>query len=153
MRIVEFLNPQSVIVPLASHTKSAVLRELCEALETAKPGLGVDRLTQVLEEREKLGSTGIGDGVAIPHGKISGVTQLIASFGISKEGIAFDAMDGKLAHLFFALLAPENSAGLHLKALARISRLFKNNPFRETLLSLPDAAHVYQFMTDEDLKS
>ena len=150
MRISEFLSPEAVIAELASSSKQGVLAELCEPLAKAQPGLQRERLVDVLVQREKLGSTGIGEGVAIPHGKLSDLSRLVASFGVSHGGVNFEAIDGKPTHLFFALLAPENSAGIHLKALARISRLFKNPQFRQAILAAGNAGEIYQLITAED---
>jgi PTS system nitrogen regulatory IIA component len=126
------------------------LAELCNPLAATQPGLKGERLVEVLEQREKLGSTGIGEGVAIPHGKMADLSRLVASFGVSRAGVNFDAIDGKPTHLFFALLAPENSAGIHLKALARISRLFKNPQFRDSILAAKNTAEIYALITAED---
>ncbi|MCI0571725.1 MAG: PTS sugar transporter subunit IIA [Myxococcaceae bacterium] len=153
MKIAEFLSPQAVIPELTARTKAEVLRELSQALSRAHAGLRVERVVEVLQEREKLGSTGIGEGVAIPHGKLGGMVQLQASFGLSREGVDFDAIDGKPTHLFFALVAPENSAGIHLKALARISRLFKNPVFRAAILEARTAEDIYRLIAQEDAKA
>ncbi len=150
MRISEFLSPEAVIAELQSSSKHGVLVELCSPLTAVQPGLKTDRLVDVLEQREKLGSTGIGEGVAIPHGKMAELSRLVASFGVCRPGVNFDAIDGKPTHLFFALLAPENSAGIHLKALARISRLFKSPQFRESILAAKDSAEIYSLITLED---
>ncbi len=136
---------------LSGGNASAVLTELCKPLATARR-LDAQRLQEVLVEREKLGSTGIGDGVAIPHGKVPGLPSLVASFGRSKAGVDFKAIDGKPSFLFFALFAPENSAGAHLKALARISRIFKSPAFRESILKAADAAEIYRLIEAEDSK-
>ena len=153
MRISEFLIPQAIVADLSGRTKADVLRELCASLAGAYPTLKADRLLEVLKEREKLGSTGIGDGVAIPHGKLAGLPKLIASFGISREGVNFEALDGRPTYLFFALMAPENSAGVHLKALARISRLFKNPRFRDAIRQAQNAAEVFELIQQEDAKA
>lgn len=153
MKIAEFLSPSAVIADLSAQTKPAVLDELCRSLAQASPQLDSSRLVEVLQDREKLGSTGIGEGVAIPHGKLAGLTQLVASFGVSRAGVDFDALDGKKTHLFFALVAPENSAGIHLKALARISRLFKNPRFRESILKAQSAGEIYSLIAQEDAKA
>jgi nitrogen PTS system EIIA component len=153
MKIAEFLDPRAVSSELLSSSKPEVLRELCETLVRAHPQLKSERLVEVLKEREKLGSTGIGEGVAIPHGKLAGLTRLTASFAISRAGVSFDAIDGKPTHLFFVLLAPENSAGLHLKALARISRLFKNAQFREAILQSTTSEQIYELIAQEDAKA
>jgi PTS system nitrogen regulatory IIA component len=116
------------------------------------PQLDAARLSDVLLEREKLGSTGVGDGIAIPHGKLAGLQGLLAAFGRSRAGIDFQAIDGKPTHLFFVLFAPENSAGIHLKALARISRLFKTPSFRAAVVEASDAAAIHRLIADEDAK-
>ena len=152
MRISEFLIPEAVVSDLRARDKQDILRELSTALARAHPSLKSERLVEVLREREKLGSTGIGEGVAIPHGKLPGLTQLVAAFGVSRQGVDFEAIDGKPTHLFFALVAPENSAGVHLKALARISRLFKNPRFRAAILEAPSAAAIHALIVQEDAR-
>jgi nitrogen PTS system EIIA component len=151
MKIVEFLRPDAVIASLSGQTGHAVLSELCRPLAAIQKVDG-QRLLETLLDREKLGSTGIGEGVAIPHGKVTSLPGLMATFGRSVEGVDFRAIDGKPTHLFFALFAPENSAGAHLKALARISRIFKNPAFRDAILKAPDAAEVYRLIEAEDAK-
>jgi PTS system nitrogen regulatory IIA component len=151
MKIVEFLRPEAVIANLAGQTGPAVLGELCRPLATIHKA-DPQRLLETLLDREKLGSTGIGEGVAIPHGKVPGLPGLLASFGRSTQGIEFRAIDGRPTHLFFALFAPENSAGAHLKALARISRIFKNPGFRESLLKAGSAEDIYRLIESEDAK-
>jgi PTS system nitrogen regulatory IIA component len=111
-----------------------------------------DKVVEVLLEREKLGSTGIGDGIAIPHGKMKGIKELVASFGRSIQGIDFESIDNKPTHLFFLLVAPENSAGVHLKALARISRLLKDSRFRNRLMEAEDSRSLFQIIVEEDEK-
>jgi len=153
MKIIEFLHPESVVGALAAKDKPGVMAELCAALAQRVSGTSAEKLTEVLLDRERLSSTGIGDGVAIPHGKLAGLPGLVAAFGVSREGLDFDAIDGKPTHLFFALLAPENSAGVHLKALARISRLFKNPAFRKAIVDAPDARSIYDLIAGEDAKT
>jgi nitrogen PTS system EIIA component len=152
LRISEFLISEAVVSDLRARDKQEILRELSTALARAHPSLKEERLVEVLREREKLGSTGIGEGVAIPHGKLPGLTQLVAAFGVSRQGVDFEAIDGKPTHLFFALVAPENSAGVHLKALARISRLFKNPRFRASILEAPSAAAIHALIVQEDAR-
>jgi PTS system nitrogen regulatory IIA component len=130
MKILDILDKQMIIPQLASTSKEGVLRELIRAIAHVEKQVDENRLMEILLERESLGSTGIGEGVAIPYGKSKDVKRLLASFGRSLAGMDFQAMDGKPTHLFFLLVAPENSAGTHLKALARISRLMKDNVFR-----------------------
>ena len=153
MKIIEFLHPDSVINALAAKDKPGVMSELCVALAKRVPNVSAERLAAVLLERERLSSTGIGDGVAIPHGKLAGLAGLVAAFGVARQGIDFDAIDGKPTQLFFALLAPENSAGIHLKALARISRLFKNPGFRKAIIEATSAKAIYDLIAGEDAKA
>jgi len=152
MKIAEFLREDLILPELRSTDKASVLREICEVIALRNPQLDAARLTDVLLEREKLGSTGVGDGIAIPHGKLAGLQGLLAAFGRSRAGIDFHAIDGKPTHLFFVLFAPENSAGIHLKALARISRLFKTPSFRAAVVEAQDAAAIHRQIAEEDAK-
>ena len=152
MKIAEFLREELIVPDLVSSDKEGVIGELCAALVRTQPGLQSGRLTEALLEREKLGSTGIGEGVAIPHGKLPGIPGLLAAFARSKAGVDFASIDGKPTYLFFVLFAPDNSAGLHLKALARISRLFKQPQFRQSILQAPDAAAIFRIISEEDAK-
>jgi len=152
MRIAEFLREDLVFPDLAASDKAGILGELCAGLARAHPSLNASQLTETLLEREKLGSTGIGEGVAIPHGKLSGVPGLLAAFGRKRAGVDFAAIDGKPTFLFFVLFAPDNSAGLHLKALARISRLFKQPQFRQAILSAEGVPGIFRLISEEDAK-
>jgi PTS system nitrogen regulatory IIA component len=151
MKIVEFLRADAVIASLSGQTGPEVLAELVRPIASAQK-VDAQRLVDTLLDREKLGSTGIGEGVAIPHGKVPGLPALVASFGRSVGGVDFRAIDGRPTHLFFTLFAPENSAGAHLKALARISRIFKNASFRDAILRAGDAGEVYRLIEAEDAK-
>ena len=139
-----------IIPQLASASKEGVLRELVRAIAQVEKQVDENRLMEILLERESLGSTGIGEGVAIPHGKSKDIKRLLASFGRSFAGMDFQAMDGKPTHLFFLLVAPENSAGTHLKALARISRLMKDNVFRKRLMEVNSGEEIYSLFSAED---
>ena len=151
MKIAEFLREGLILDNLAASDKAGAIGELCGAIARAH-GLDAAKLNDVLLEREKLGSTGIGEGVAIPHGKLAGAPGLLAAFARSIPGVEFQAIDGKPTHLFFALFAPENSAGLHLKALARISRLFRNPALRKAILEAADAKAIFALIAEEDAK-
>jgi len=151
MKIVDFLQKDLVIGNLSSKTKQETLKEFSQCLEKVA-GLKADKVLNVLLEREKLGSTGIGEGVAIPHGKLKEIPKLICCFGKSEEGIDFDAIDGKPVHIIFLLLAPETSAGTHLKALARISKILKDMDFRQNLIKAKSAEEIYQIIQEEDDK-
>ena len=150
MKISELLDPSAVVADLKGTTKKEVLSELTEALLNADPKLDRDDVLRVLLERERLGSTGIGDGVAIPHGKLKDLDRLLISFGLSRQGVDFDSMDGKPARLFFLLVAPEESVGIHLKTLARISKLLKSPNVRERLQAAGDAASLHGIITEEE---
>ena len=125
MQIIELLNEQLILPDLTGTTKQQVMEELVEHLATVQPGINAGELLKALLEREKLGSTGIGNGIAIPHGKLGGLSDIILVFARSTAGIPFEAIDGKPIHLIFLVVAPANSPGGHLKALARLSRLLK----------------------------
>jgi PTS system nitrogen regulatory IIA component len=150
VRISEILSGSSVCAELSAKNKKSVLEELVSLLAAEQQAVDRGELLRVLLEREKLGSTGIGDGIAIPHGKSSQVKRLLACFGRSTEGVDFVSMDGKPAHLFFLLVAPENSAGVHLKALARISRLLKDGLFRKRLMEAHSREELYSAILGED---
>jgi PTS system nitrogen regulatory IIA component len=152
MSITDILTPDMVLPDLSADSKSAVLRELAAKLCTRHSTMKPERLAAILNERERLGSTAIGDGIAIPHGKIDGIGAIVGVFGRSLRGVDFDSLDGKPTHLFFLLVAPEEAASLHLKALARVSRLLKNATFREQLMSAPDSAEIYRLIKEEDEK-
>ena len=151
MKLVDFLRPEAVIAELAGDGPAAVLAELARPVAQAFR-LEERRLVEVLLEREKLGSTGVGEGVAIPHAKVAGLPTLAASLGRSSRGVDFKAIDGRPTRLFLALFAPESAAGSHLKALARVSRLFKGPAFREALLGAPDAAAMWRLVQQEDAR-
>lgn len=150
MKILDIVAPGGIIDDLRAETKEGVLREMSEAVAAGVPSLSAETLAAILMEREGLGSTGIGDGVAIPHGKVPGITRLVAVVGRSRPGIQFHSLDGKPTHLFFLVVAPEQSAGMHLKALARISRLLKDARFRQSLLDAADAGEIRRILKEED---
>lgn len=153
MKILDFVRPELIVADVAGQDKRAVLEELAAHLSAHTPGSGIESATllRVLLERERLASTAIGEGVAIPHGKLP-VPRLVGCVGLSRRGVEFDSMDGRPTHIFFVLVAPENSTGIHLKALARISRLFKDPDFRNRLMQAKDAADVFRVLADEDAK-
>src|SRR5687768_17201110 len=152
MRIVDFIREDLILPELTAKAKLDVLAELAGHLASHHEGVGTEELVKVLVERERLASTAIGEGVAIPHGKLDAVGRLVACVGRARGGVDFDSMDGQPTYIFFVLVAPENSTGIHLKALARISRLFKDPEFRQRLLAAPDAHEVYRTIAEEDAK-
>ncbi len=152
MKITDILDESSIIQDLRSTTKKGILEELSSVLVERGKLPDRDEVVEVLLEREKLGSTGIGDGIAIPHGKMKGIKELVTSFGRSIAGVDFESIDNKPTHLFFLLVAPENSAGIHLKALARISRLLKDSSFRKRLMEAKDRGDLFRVIAEEDEK-
>ena len=152
MKVVDFLRPELVLPHLVSTAKTDVLAEMATHLAKYQDGVDPAALRKVLEERELLASTAIGDGIAIPHGKLESVGQLVGALGRSVEGLEFDSIDGKPTHLVFMLVAPASSTGIHLKALARLSRLFRDSMFRQRLIEASDAAAMFQVISEEDAK-
>jgi nitrogen PTS system EIIA component len=152
MRLIDILDESSIVADLRAKTKTEALQVLVDALAPKIQPLQTQDILEVLLEREALGSTGIGDGIAIPHGKSPALTQIVSGFGLAKGGIDFDSLDGKPAYLFFLLVAPENSIGTHLKILARISRMLKNSEFRKKLLGATSQQAIYQIISEEDAK-
>ncbi len=152
MKILDFLNEKAIAADLKSADKKTVIQELVDLLIKAgelKPRMR-DTVVKILLNREALGSTGIGQGVAIPHGKYENVKELVGAFGISKKGINFDSLDGESAYIFFLLLAPIESSGPHLKALARISKLLKDKYFRESLKNVGTEKSLLKIIKEED---
>ncbi len=152
MKISEILKRDLLIPNLQSRNKKGVLEELAGILVNQGKLTDLEKVVEVLLDREKLGSTGIGDGIAIPHGKIKDLREVVASFGRSREGVDFESIDQKPTHLFFLLVAPENSAGVHLKALARISRLLKDPNFRRRLMEAENVEELFQIISEEDAR-
>jgi len=154
MQTMDFLNPKAISADLQATDKKGVIKELLDLLIKAGDIDSKDRDTilDVIMEREALGSTGIGLGIGIPHGKSDRVKNLIASFGISVKGVDFDSLDGEPSHIFFLLLAPQDTAGPHLKALARISRLLKEKYIRDALRKSADPKDVLKIIKEEDSK-
>ena len=152
MKLLDFLQKEAIVPDLGASDKTGVLAELADVLVATDSVASAPAAVQVLQEREKLGSTGIGEGIAIPHGKLKELQQVVAVFGRSSEGVEFESMDGAPVHLFFLLMAPENSASTHLKALARISRLLKDRSFREELLQASSRDDLFEIIAREDEK-
>ena len=150
MKITEILKREFVLEQLKAGNKRDALAELAGVFAQGRIKVDSEAMLHVLLERERLGSTGIGDGIAIPHGKLHGLEEMVVSFGRSREGIAFEAMDGKPVHLFFLLMAPENSAGQHLKALAKISRMLKDANFRKNLLEAKMHEDLFRIIVEKD---
>lgn len=152
MKIMDILATDAVILNLGAREKRDVLADMSQALAKVEPQIEADRLLEVLLEREALQSTGIGEGVAIPHGKMVGLDRLVASFARNPDGVDFDAIDGQPTQHFFLLVVPEHSGGQYLKALARISRFFRDAAFRQKLVEADSVDDVIRAIEQEDAK-
>jgi PTS system nitrogen regulatory IIA component len=151
MKLSSILHKNAIIPDLKSTDKKDVLSEFAELASRVIPQLKKEEVLEVLTNREDLGSTAVGHGIAIPHGKIAGIKDILALFGRSKEGVDFQAHDEKPTNLFFVLLAPEAAIGNHLQALARLSRLLKEPELRDELIQVP-AEELYDLLIKEDNK-
>ena len=149
MKICDVLDRNSILPDLKSRNKKGILEELVVPVAEIA-GVSQKDLTKVLMERERLGSTGIGGGIGIPHGKMKNLESLVLGFGLSRKGVEFESLDGQPTHIFFLLVTPENSTGLHLKLLARISRILKNDPFKSRLLEASDSDEILGIIKEED---
>lgn len=149
MKISDILDNNSIIVNLRSKDKKGVLEELAASI-SKRTGRDTKDIVRVLLEREHLGSTGIGGGIGIPHGKLDGINSIVVGFGLSREGVDFDSLDNKPVHIFFLLITPANSTGIHLSVLAQISRLLKQSHFKENLLKAESSEEIEKIITSVD---
>ena len=150
MKIGDFLSEKAITADLKATNKDSAIREMTDLLAKAEGFRNKDEVVKTLLSREALGSTGIGLGIGIPHGKSNAVKNLVAAFGISKKGINFDALDGEPVHIVFLLVAPMDAAGNHLKALAKISRLLKDKFFRQALRETKSSRDALKLIKDEN---
>lgn len=152
MKITEFLNKKAIKLDLESIEKEDVLKELVDVLADVQDIGDKKNIVKALVERESLGSTGIGQGIAIPHGKTDRVSGIVSVLGVSRKGVNFEALDGELVYIFFLLVAPKENAGPHLKALAQISRLLRDSFFCELIRRCKTAEEVYELIQKEEEK-
>jgi PTS system nitrogen regulatory IIA component len=150
MKLLDFLKEGWIVSELRGTDKPSVLKELSQTLMKPSGAASSDELFQVLMEREKLGSTGIGEGMAIPHGRLKGLKQFLISFGRSTGGVDFDSIDHKPCHLFFMVIAPENSAVENLNLLGRIARLLKDPSFKKRLMRAKTQKEIFEIISEED---
>jgi PTS system nitrogen regulatory IIA component len=141
-----------VIADLQGTEKASILKELSSVLVKPCKATSGEELLKVLLDREKLGSTGIGEGIAIPHGRLKKLKKFFISFGRSAPGVDFDSIDRKPSHLFFLVMAPENSAVDNLKLLSRIVTLLKEPSFKKKLIEAPSRKELFQIISEEDEK-
>ncbi|UCF95598.1 MAG: PTS sugar transporter subunit IIA [Desulfobacterales bacterium] len=149
MKICDVLQREAILDDLKAQNKKGILEELVVPVARIA-GVQQEELVRVLMERERLGSTGIGGGIGIPHGKLKALESLVLGFGLSRRGVDFESIDGQPTHIFFILITPENSTGLHLKLLARISRILKNDSFKQRLMHASDGDEIYRIIKEED---
>ena len=152
MKIMDYLDEERVMANLQGVDKASILRELAGVLVSPCKAASVDELLQVLLDREKLGSTGIGEGIAIPHGRLKKIKNFFISFGRSVKGVDFDSIDRKPSQLFFLVIAPENSAVDNLKLLSRIVTLLKEPSFKKRLIGAPSRQELFKVISEEDEK-
>lgn len=152
MKITDFLDPRAIKLDLAATHKEGILKELVDVLAGVKELGDRKAIVKALLERESLGSTGIGQGIAIPHGKTDRVKELIAGLGVSRKGVNFEALDGEPVYILFLLVAPKETAGPHLKALAQISRLLRDSYFCELIKRCKTPQELYELIKREEEK-
>ncbi|MCX7982681.1 MAG: PTS sugar transporter subunit IIA [Syntrophales bacterium] len=150
MKIAEMMDPGCIVDNLEAKTKKDVLEELVKAALCDSAVEDLEKVVKVLLDRENLGSTGIGDGTAIPHGKVSIINSMRIAFGRSLQGVEFNALDGKPVYLFFLLLAPESSQSIHLRVLAKISRMARDADFRSRLMGAKNSREIYEIISTQD---
>ena len=149
MKICDVLQKEMILADLKAQNKKGILEELVAPV-SGIANVNQEDLVKVLMERERLGSTGIGGGIGIPHGKMKAIDSLILGFGLSRKGVDFESLDGQPTHIFFLLITPENSTGLHLKLLGRISRILKDEPFKTRLLNATNGDEILDIIKEED---
>ena len=152
MKLAEILREQCIIADIKGKTKREIIAELVETLEKTRLIEDVETVVNVVMEREKLGSTGIGNGVAVPHGKLKNINNIMCALGRSQKGVDFDAVDRGLVHIFFLVLAPEDSASLHLKVLSRITKILRDQSLRKKVIKLSNTHDIYMSILEEDEK-
>ena len=149
MKLQDVIDKEAILLDLKSKDKIGILNELV-APAARITGIDQSRMVRVLMDRERLGSTGIGGGIAIPHGKLKNLESVVLGFGLSAKGVDFESMDGRPTHLFFLLLTPENATDLHLKLLARVSRLLKQEDLKEMLMHAASPEEIIDIVKKDD---
>ncbi len=150
MKLTDILIRDACVVDMQAKTKKEALRELADALSAAVDGLDGSELLDMLLEREKLGTTAMGDGIAIPHARVESLDRLLATFGRSRHGVDFDSVDGKRTHLFFLLVAPGTEGSAHLLILARLSRFLTQPEFRAKLLEVEATQDLFEAIEEQE---
>ncbi|PKN01940.1 MAG: PTS fructose transporter subunit IIA [Elusimicrobia bacterium HGW-Elusimicrobia-1] len=151
MKLLDLLDKENIMLDLKSRDKKSAIKEMIKVLADSGKVKNPDTVFQAVYDREKIGSTGIGQNVAIPHGKTSEVKGIVGALGISKKGVEFQSLDGEAVNIIFLLLGPEDVSGEHLKALARVARLFKDKFFREALKHAESVDKISEIIKKEDV--
>ncbi len=149
MKLSDILHEKAIIHEMQSRDKHGSLEELAQVASNAT-GMDFHQILEVLEERESLGSTGIGGGIAIPHGKPANMETVFLGLGISQNGVDYDSLDNKPVHIFFVILTPEHSTGGHLKVLAQVSRLLKQESFKQALIAAKTPKEIFDLVGEQD---
>ena len=150
MKVSKFLKIENIVPEITASKKTDVLKELAGIVTSNSSTLNYQKTLETLQQREDLCSTAMDEGVAIPHGKLRGISEIIIAFGKSTKGIDFDSLDNKPTSFFIMLLSPENSSKKHIQALAKISNIFKNKEFRDKILKLDNAEEILELITEKD---
>lgn len=152
MKLVDVLVRDACVMQMAARTRKEALRELADALAQRTQEISGTDLLDLLMEREKLGSTAMGDGIAIPHARSDALDHIVLGFGRSREGIQFESVDGEPTHLFFLLVAPKQEGSAHLLTLARLSRVLSDERFRQRLLEVEDVDDLLRAVEEGESK-
>ena len=154
MKIIDFLKEEAIVPDLKATDKESVIKELVTLLKGIGEISDQEKIVEIILEREKLGSTGIGQGIAVPHAKTDDVKQIVVAFGLSQKGVNFESLDEEPVYLIFLVLAPVDATGMHLKLLAKIARLLKDKVFRNSLKSCKGKRReIFQVIEEEDEKN
>jgi PTS system nitrogen regulatory IIA component len=148
----DFLSPEAIILDLKATDKKSAIAEIAERLKKLKKIKDTPEVIELLMQRERLGSTGIGQEVAIPHSRCSAVTEQVAALAISRNGVEFESLDNEPARIIFLLLCPEEANSVHLQAMARISRLLKDKIFRQSLIDAKSVEEIVGLITQADAR-
>jgi len=151
MKLLDLLKKEDITLDLKAKDKKSAIRELIRILQDSKAIKNSESVFQSVFDREKIGSTGIGQNIAIPHGKTADVKKIVGALGISKKGVEFQSLDGEPVHIIFLLLGPEDVSGEHLKALAKVARLFKDKFFRDAMRQAETVERIIEIIKKEDV--
>ena len=150
MKVHELLNPKYILTDFKSDNKDKVINELVDLLKDDERVIDLEEVRKCVFDREKIMSTGVGKGFAIPHGKTNSVTDIIAVFGKSKEPIEYNSLDGEPVNLVFLMIGKDTLVSKHIKLLSRISRLMNNDEFRDKLVNADSKESILKIFEEEE---